>query len=219
MTDNNRKHRHGIYRFYAPIYDRFMAPSFAEGHSKMYESLNLKENDHILEVGVGTGISLKHVPEFVKVDAIDYSEPMLVKARKRQENGDFVETINFQQMDAHVLEFETNFIQGNEWREFETNSFDHCVVAHTLAVVAEPEVVLKEIVRVTKPSGLIAIVNHYKDSKGIIGTLWNPFRKRLGLGKHVDFKELIETCNLELLNEERVNNFTTHTRMLVCKNS
>ena len=47
MTDNNRKHRHGIYRFYAPIYDRFMAPSFAEGHSKMYESLNLKENDHI----------------------------------------------------------------------------------------------------------------------------------------------------------------------------
>ena len=141
----------------------------------------------------------------LKVDAIDYSEPMLVKARKRQENGDFVAKINFQQMDAHVL-------------EFENNSFDHCVVAHTLAVVAEPEVVLREIVRVTKPSGLIAIVNHYKDSKGIIGTIWNPFRKRLGLGKHVDFKDIIEKCNLELLSEERVNNFTTHTRMLVCKN-
>ena len=205
MTEDNRKHRHGIYKLYAPIYDRFMAPSFAEGHSKMYAALNLKKDDHILEVGVGTGISLTHVPEFVKVDAIDYSEPMLVKARKRQEKGDFVAEINFQQMDAHVL-------------EFDTDSFDHCVVAHTLAVVAEPEVVLREIVRVTKPSGLIAIVNHYKDKKGIIGTLWNPFRKRLGLGKHVDFKYLIKKCNLELLNEERVNNFTTHTRMLVCKN-
>ena len=123
MTDTKRKHRHGIYKLYAPIYDRFMAPSFADGHSKMYKPLNLKSGDHILEVGVGTGISLKNIPEFVKVEAIDYSEPMLVKARKRQENGEFLAEINFQQMDAHVL-------------EFEDNQFDHTVVAHTLAVVA-----------------------------------------------------------------------------------
>lgn len=204
MTKSKRTHRHGIYKLYAPIYDRFMAPSFSDGHSKMYKPLNLKSEDHILEVGVGTGISLTNIPDFVKVDAIDYSEPMLVKARKRQEKGDFAAQINFQQMDAHVLEF------GN-------NQFDHSVVAHTLAVVAEPEVVLKEIMRVTKPSGLIVIVNHYKDRKGIIGMLWNPFRKRLGLGKHVDFKQVIEKCGLELLSEERVNRFTTHSKMLVCK--
>ena len=204
MTKSKRTHRHGIYKLYAPIYDRFMAPSFSDGHSKMYKPPNLKSGDHILEVGVGTGISLTNIPDFVKVDAIDYSEPMLVKARKRQEKGDFAAQINFQQMDAHVLEF------GN-------NQFDHSVVAHTLAVVAEPEVVLKEIIRVTKPSGLIVIVNHYKDKKGIIGTLWNPFRKRLGLGKHVDFKQVIDKCGLELLSEERVNRFTTHSKMLVCK--
>ncbi|SVD78171.1 uncharacterized protein METZ01_LOCUS431025, partial [marine metagenome] len=126
VVDNNRKHRHGIYRWYAPIYDRFMAPSFADGHSKMYDSLKLKKGDKILEVGVGTGISLRHAPDFVKVEAIDYSEPMLVKARKRQDKGEFAAEINFQQMDAHVL-------------EFATDQFDHCVVAHTLAVVAEPE--------------------------------------------------------------------------------
>ena len=205
MTGSKRKHRHGIYRLYAPIYDRFMAPSFADGHSKMYNSLGLKKGDNLLEVGVGTGISLTHMPKDIKVEAIDYSEPMLVKARNRQDRGEFVADINFHQMDAHVL-------------EFDTNQFDHCVVAHTLAVVAEPEVVLKEIVRVTKPSGLIAIVNHYKDKKGIIGTLWNPFRKRLGLGKHVDFKDIITKCGLEILSEERVNNFTTHTKMIVCKN-
>ena len=181
-----------------------MAPSFADGHSKMYKPLNFKSGDHILEVGVGTGISLKNIPDFVKVDAIDYSEPMLVKARKRQEKGEYAAKINFQQMDAHVL-------------EFDNNQFDHSVVAHTLAVVAEPEVVLREIMRVTKSTGLIVIVNHYKDRKGIIGTLWNPFRKRLGLGKHVNFKQLIEKCGLKLLSEERVNRFTTHSRMLVCK--
>ena len=83
--------------------------------------------------------------------------------------------------------------------------------------MAEPEVVLREIMRVTKSSGLIVIVNHYKDKKGILGTIWNPFRKRLGLGKHVDFKSLITKCGLDLVSEERVNRFTTHSRMLVCK--
>ena len=64
-----------------------MAPSFADGHSKMYKPLALKKGDYVLEVGIGTGISLKHYPDFVKVEAIDYSEPMLVKARKKVEKG------------------------------------------------------------------------------------------------------------------------------------
>ena len=204
MEKSKRKHRHGIYRLYAPIYDRFMAPSFADGHAKMYTPLNLKPGNHVLEVGVGTGVSLKHYPAFVKVEAIDYSEPMLVKARKRIEKGEVEAEINIQQMDAHNL-------------EFKDNQFDHSVVAHALAVVADPDVVLMEMKRVTKSQGLIVIVNHYKEKKGIIGGAWNPFRKRLGLGKHVDFKELVEECGLELISEERVNRIDTHSRMLVCQ--
>ena len=204
MEKSKRKHRHGIYRLYAPIYDRFMAPSFADGHSKMYAPLNLKPGNHVLEVGVGTGVSLKHYPAFVKVEAIDYSEPMLVKARKRIEKDEVEADINIQQMDAHNL-------------EFKDNQFDHSVVAHSLAVVADPDVVLMEMKRVTKSQGLIVIVNHYKEKKGIIGGAWNPLRKRLGLGKHVDFKELIEECGLELISEERVNRIDTYSRMLVCQ--
>tara|TARA_B100001123_G_scaffold324506_1_gene364520 strand:+ start:1044 stop:1664 length:621 start_codon:yes stop_codon:yes gene_type:complete len=204
MNKDGRKHRHGIYRLYAPIYDRFMAPSFADGHSKMYNSLGLEKEDKVLEVGVGTGISLKHYPSYVKVEAIDYSQPMLSKARKRILDGEVQAEVNLQHMDAHKL-------------EFEDNQFDHSVVAHTLAVVANPEVVLREIKRVTKSLGLVVIVNHYKYKKGILGTIWNPFRKRLGLGKHVDFKQLIGICGLKLVSEERVNRFTTHSRLLVCE--
>jgi len=181
-----------------------MAPSFADGHSKMYKPLNLKPGDHVLEVGVGTGISLKYYPDFVKVDAVDYSEPMLVKARRRLGTGKIKADVNIQQMDAHSL-------------EFKDNQFDHSVVAHALAVVADPDVVLAEMKRVTKSKGIIVIVNHYKEKKGIIGSAWNPFRKRLGLGKHVNFKELIEGCSLELISEERVNRVDTNSRMLVCR--
>ena len=204
MEKSKRKHRHGIYRLYAPIYDRIIAPSFADGHSKMYTPLNLKPGNHVLEVGVGTGVSLKHYPAFVKVEAIDYSEPMLVKARKRIEKDEVEADINIQQMDAHNL-------------EFKDNQFDHSVVAHALAVVADPDIVLMEMKRVTKSQGLIVIVNHYKEKKGIIGGAWNPLRKRLGLGKHVDFKELIEECGLELISEDRVNRIDTYSRMLVCQ--
>ena len=58
MAKESLKHRIGPYRLYAPVYDRVFAPSFSEGHRKMYQSLDLEEGDRILEVGVGTGISL-----------------------------------------------------------------------------------------------------------------------------------------------------------------
>ena len=153
MATSKRKHRHGIYRFYAPFYDRVFAPSFSDGHSKLYSSLVLEKNDHILEVGIGTGISLTHCPEFVRVDAIDYSEAMLVKARKRFQKGEISAQVEFTKMDAHSL-------------EFEDNAFEHSIVAHALAVVAEPKVVLDEMIRVTKRGGKIVIVNHYKKNGG-----------------------------------------------------
>ena len=82
----------------------------------MYESLGLKSGDRILEVGVGTGISLTFCPEFVQVNAIDFSSHMLKKARKRMQKGAIPPEVTFSQMDAHSL-------------EFDDNHFDHSVVA------------------------------------------------------------------------------------------
>ena len=53
----------------------------------MYQSLNLLEDDRILEVGVGTGVSLAFCPDFVQVDGIDFSDSMLSQARRKLDNG------------------------------------------------------------------------------------------------------------------------------------
>jgi len=45
MAKESLKHRIGPYRLYAPVYDRVFAPSFSEGHRKMYQSLDLEEGD------------------------------------------------------------------------------------------------------------------------------------------------------------------------------
>ena len=178
-----------------------MAPSFSEGHALMYDELNLSSGNKVLEVGVGTGISLKYYPANVIVDAIDASEPMLKEAQENIEEG--VEAdVRLQCMDAHHL-------------EFDDDSFDCSIIAHAIAVVADPDMVLKEMIRVTKSKGRIVIVNHYEERPGILGRIWNPIRKRLGLGRQIDLFQIIENNGLELLKSKNVNRIAS--KLLVCK--
>ncbi len=196
------KHRIGPYRLYAPVYDRFFAPSFSEGHRKMYQSLDLEEGDRILEVGVGTGISLSFCPDNVHVEGIDFSESMLRQARQKLDDGGIGSNVVLSKMDAHEL-------------EFDDNTFDHSLVAHALSVVSKPERVLSEMKRVTKVGGRICIVNHYTKGRSLALGIWNPLRKRLGLGMKVDFLKLIEDCGMEVLGEERVNR--NSSSIIICK--
>ena len=187
-----RKDTNIAYKIYAPVYDRVFAPSFAEGHTRMIEALDAQPGERVLEVGVGTGISLRHYVLGVKVDALDFSAAMLKKAQKRLDKGEVVAEVRLHQMDAHKL-------------EFDDDTFDHAVVAHAIAVVAEPEVVLREMMRVTRPGGKLVVVNHYKDDPGKLWRAWNPVRRKLGLGQHFDLPELLQACELEIVSDDIVN--------------
>jgi phosphatidylethanolamine/phosphatidyl-N-methylethanolamine N-methyltransferase len=187
-----RKDTNIAYKIYAPVYDRVFAPSFAEGHTRMVEALDAQPGERVLEVGVGTGISLRHYVAGVRVDALDFSAAMLKKARKRIDKGEVTAEVTLHQMDAHKL-------------EFNDDTFDHAVVAHAIAVVAEPEVVLREMMRVTQPGGKLVVVNHYKDDPGKLWRAWNPVRRKLGLGQHFDLPELLQACGLEIVSDNIVN--------------
>jgi len=199
----SKKHRRPwSYHFYAPIYDRFFAPSFADGHARMYSALSPEEGERVLEVGVGTGISLEHYPTGVEVDAIDYSRPMLRKAQRRLARTPVPATVRLHHMDAHRL-------------EFDDDTFDHSLVAHALTVVQEPEVVLREMLRVTQPGGRLVIVNYHQDDFGLMARVWNPFRRRAGLGRHVNIEALLESEKLEIIDDQRVNKL--HCRMFTTR--
>ena len=169
----------------------------------MYSALDLGHGDTVLEVGVGTGASLDFCPVGVKVEAIDFSEPMLEKAKARIGNMVDAPDVCFTKMDAHRL-------------EFPDGHFDHSLVSHALAVVADPECVLREMQRVTKPSGKIVIVNHYKRGGGLLISLFNPIRKWLGLGMHVDFESMISECGLEIGLTKKIG--SGHRTMFICGN-
>ena len=187
-----RKNSNIAYKIYAPVYDRVFAPTFAEGHTRMVEALDAQSGERVLEVGVGTGISLRHYVAGVRVDALDFSAAILKKAQKRLDRGEVVADVTLYQMDAHKL-------------EFIDETFDHAVVAHAIAVVAEPDVVLREMMRVTKPGGRLVIVNHYKEEPGKLSRAWDPVRRRIGLGKNFDLLQLLQECGLQVVSDDIVN--------------
>ena len=115
----------------------------------------------------------------MRVTAIDYSDEMLEKARKKVKEQNLTHIQALKQMDARAL-------------EFPDDCFDIVAAMHVLSVVPEPEKVMSEIARVLKPGGKVVITNHFDREKGFLAAIEKvsaPFANLLGW--HSDFK--IET--------------------------
>ena len=112
----------------------------------------------MLEVGVGTGLSLKYYGAGVEVTGIDYSHEMLAKAKRRVTEERLTHVRELRQMDARAL-------------DFPDRSFDSVAALHVLSVVPEPERVMAEIARVLRPGGRLVISNHFARPKGPLAAL------------------------------------------------
>ena len=67
------------YRRFAPLYDLVFGASLAPGRRAAIRSLACRPGDRVLEVCVGTGLSLPLYPRGVRVTGIDVSREMLAK--------------------------------------------------------------------------------------------------------------------------------------------
>ena len=164
------------YRRYARIYDTVFGPVLQPGRRAVLEQLKLKPGERVLEVGVGTGLSLQLYPRDVRVTGIDVSREMLEKARER------VGRRRLENVDA-LLEMDA------ERMDFPDASFDKVVAMYVVSVVERPDKLLEELHRVCKPDGEIFIVNHFQSDNLIIGGIekaLSGFSSTLGF--HPDFK-------------------------------
>ncbi|MGH8719778.1 MAG: class I SAM-dependent methyltransferase, partial [Burkholderiales bacterium] len=71
------------YRRYARVYDFYFGAVFQPGRKAVIDKINWRAGDRVLEVGVGTGLSLPLYPDFVTVTGIDISGEMLARAHAR----------------------------------------------------------------------------------------------------------------------------------------
>lgn len=139
----------------APVYDTMFGPSLDHGRRVAVRIVN-QNPGKVLEVGVGTGISLPFYLPSIEVTGIDVSEEMLEKARERVSNLQLYNVAELKAMDAASL-------------DYPDSSFDTVVGMYLMTVVPDPGRVLKEMERVCKPEGRIIIVNHFASKNGIKG--------------------------------------------------
>lgn len=166
------------YARWAPVYDKTFGAITTAGRRRAVSYINGLEGS-VLEVGVGTGLSLELYKPELQVTGIDFSEQMLEKARRKVARRGLSQVAELRQMDARTL-------------DFPDASFDTVAAMHVLSVVPDPEQVMAEIARVLKPGGRVVITNHFVRTKGMLGVLERvtaPFANVIGW--HSDFR--IET--------------------------
>lgn len=163
------------YARWAPVYD-YSFGLFAEAARKYTVQEINKRVGRVLEVGVGTGMSLPQYQRHLKITGIDLSPEMLAKARDRVRDKKLDHVEGIREMDASVM-------------DFADNRFDTVVAMYVMTVVPDPVKVMSELERVCKPGGEVIIINHFAQDHGIRARVerWMAPASR-ALGWHPDFK-------------------------------
>jgi phosphatidylethanolamine/phosphatidyl-N-methylethanolamine N-methyltransferase len=162
------------YRRWAPVYDATFGAITGVGRRRAVEHIN-RRTGSVLEVGVGTGLSLPSYRPHLRVTGVDYSAEMLAKARERVMDQGLDHVASLREMDARML-------------DFPDNSFDTVVAMYLVSVVPEPERVVAEMARVCRPGGEVVILNHFARDEGTVARLERalaPFADKIGW--HSDF--------------------------------
>jgi phosphatidylethanolamine/phosphatidyl-N-methylethanolamine N-methyltransferase len=157
------------YGRWAPVYDVVFGPVFRQGRLAAVEAAE-RIGGRILEVGVGTGLSLPSYRKTNRIVGIDISEPMLDKARERVKRQKLNHVEAIQYGDAENL-------------NFPDNAFDVLVAQYVVTAVPNPERALNEFIRVVRPGGEIILTTRIGAEGGIRGAiegLLMPLTSRLG---------------------------------------
>jgi phosphatidylethanolamine/phosphatidyl-N-methylethanolamine N-methyltransferase len=163
------------YARWAPVYDFTFGAVSEWARRQAVKDINETRHGRVLEVGVGTGLSLPRYSGDLEITGIDMSVEMLEKARDRVNSKNLQNVAGIYEMDATNLSFPDGY-------------FDTVVAMYVMPVVPHPHEVMAELNRVCAPGGSVVILNHFYDGHGMRGGLEKVLAKYAGtIGWHSDF--------------------------------
>jgi phosphatidylethanolamine/phosphatidyl-N-methylethanolamine N-methyltransferase len=157
------------YARWAPIYDLVFGKVFDSGRRSTIAVADAI-GGRVLDVGVGTGLSLSDYSRTTRLCGVDISEPMLRRAQERVRTLKLSNVDMLGVMDAKNLAFADGF-------------FDAVVAQYVITAVPDPEATLDDFVRVLKPGGELILVNHIGAESGprkLFELAFSPIARRLG---------------------------------------
>lgn len=186
-------HFSAAYARLAPVYDWVFGWSLEPGRKAMQRELDRLRPTRLLEIGVGTGLALKHYPTETEIHGVDVCPEMLELAKRnaRRLKG---RSIRLHLMDAESL-------------NYPNHSFDCVTIPYVLSVTNDPHKLIEEARRVCKPTGTILIVNHFSE-----GGVWERFEwlanslsRFACFHAKFDYEDIIGTHDWRVLSKRRVN--------------
>lgn len=143
------------YRRWAPVYDYSFGAIAAPARRAAVRHINMGKG-RVLEVGVGTGLSLPYYARHLRITGIDLSPEMLDKARERVAARKLTHVENLYEMDASAMAF------GD-------GAFETVIAMFVMTVVPDPAAVMRELERVCAPGGEVILLNHFSRDHGARG--------------------------------------------------
>ena len=193
-------HESKIYSDFSHLYDKIFSRFFCERIQYVLTNLSIPLGAKVLEVGIGTGLSLPAYPSHCDVTGVDLAPEMLELARQKAvENG--WRHFRFLEMDAMNL-------------NFPDNSFDFVTSFHVVSVVPDPVQMMREIHRVCKPGGTIVIINHFRTTKPILGPIvgaLDPVTRRLGWTASLRLLQAFQGVPLKIEKQFKTSPFSLFT--------
>jgi phosphatidylethanolamine/phosphatidyl-N-methylethanolamine N-methyltransferase len=157
------------YGRWAPVYDLLFGRVFRAGRRAAIDAAE-EIGGRILEVGVGTGLSLPGYGHANSVFGVDISAEMLRKARDRVAR-------------LHLEHVEGLAVMDAESLDFPDESFDVVVAQYVVTAVPHPERALDEFARVVRSGGEIVITSRIGAEAGLRAAVEKqlmPVTSRLG---------------------------------------
>jgi len=183
-----------VYGVLARVYDEFFDWALGPGRRSAVAQLMPEPGERILEVGVGTGLSLPLYPVGCQVVGIDISDPMLERARTRL-TGLAHADVRLERMDARAI-------------AFPDGHFDKVLAPYVISVVPDPDKVMAEIVRVCRPGGTVIVVNHFQSAfppLAAVEHLLTSVSTWVGFRMDLPVAAVTGTSGLTLVRKRRVN--------------